>query len=108
MNKSKVSSRKTEWTSISMPEPPPASRAELVARVLDDQLPVNLVAAAAGVCPRTVRTWTARYQAEGPNGLADRSSRPHRQPRGHSGSPSSPASRRCVSSACRGPRLRDL
>ena len=59
----------------------PASRAELVARVLDDHLPVNLVAAAAGVCPRTVRTWTARYQAEGPDGLADRSSRPHRQPR---------------------------
>ena len=59
----------------------PASRAELVARVLDDQRPVNLVAAAAGVCPGTVRTWTARYQAEGPDGLADRSSRPHRQPR---------------------------
>ena len=59
----------------------PASRAELVARVLDDQRPVSLVAAAAGVCPRTVRTWIARYQAEGPDGLADRSSRPHRQPR---------------------------
>ena len=59
----------------------PASRAELVARVLDDQLPVSLVAAAAGVCARTVRTWIARYQAEGPDGLADRSSRPHRQPR---------------------------
>ena len=59
----------------------PASRAELVACVLDDQLPVSLVAAAAGVCPRTVRTWIARYQAEGPDGLADRSSRPHRQPR---------------------------
>ena len=29
----------------------PASRAELVARVLDDQLPLSLVAAAAGVCP---------------------------------------------------------
>ena len=59
----------------------PASRAELVARVLDDQLPVSLVAVAAGVCPRTVRKWVARYQAEGPDGLADRSSRPHRQPR---------------------------
>ena len=59
----------------------PASRAELVARVLDDQLPVSLVAAAAGVCPRTVRKWVARYQAEGPAGLSDRSSRPARQPR---------------------------
>ena len=58
----------------------PASRAELVARVLDDQLPVSLVAVAAGVCPRTVRKWVARYQAEGPEGLADRSSRPHHQP----------------------------
>ena len=58
----------------------PASRAELVARVLDDHLPVNLVAVAAGVCPRTVRKWIARYQAEGCDGLADRSSRPHRQP----------------------------
>ena len=59
----------------------PASRAELVARVLDDRLPVSLVATAAGVCPRTVRKWIARYQAEGPEGLADRSARPHRQPR---------------------------
>ena len=59
----------------------PASRAELVARVLDDRLPVSLVATAAGVCPRTVRKWVARYQAEGPEGLTDRSSRPQRQPR---------------------------
>ena len=59
----------------------PASRAEPVARVLDDDLPVSVVTAAAGVCPRTVRTWIGRYQAEGLDGLADRSSRPHRQPR---------------------------
>ncbi len=56
----------------------PVNRAELVARLLDDHLPVNLGAAAAGVCPRTVHKWIARYPAEGPNGLADRSSRPHR------------------------------
>ena len=42
---------------------------------------VSLVAAAAGVCPRTVRKWVARYLAEGPDGLADGSSRPHRQRR---------------------------
>ena len=37
--------------------------------MLDDHLPVNLVAAtAAGVWPRTVRTWIARYQAEGVGG----------------------------------------
>ena len=64
-----------------MPELPPRVEPEFVARVLDDQLPVSLVAAAAGVCPRTVRKWVARYQAEGPEGLADRSSRPHHQPR---------------------------
>ena len=56
----------------------PASRAELVARVLDDRLSVRLVAAAAGVCPRTVRKWVARYQTDGPAGLIDRSSRPAR------------------------------
>ena len=49
--------------------------------MLDDHLPVSLVAAAAGVCPRTVRTWVARYQTEGPDGLIDRNARPHRQPR---------------------------
>ena len=34
-----------------------------------------------GFIRRTVRKWIARYQAEGPDGLADRNSRPHRQPR---------------------------
>ena len=35
-------------------------------------------ARAAGVSPRTARKWRDRFQAEGPAGLADRSSRPHR------------------------------
>jgi len=35
-------------------------------------------ARAAGVCPRTVRKWVARFRAEGLQGLQDRSSRPHR------------------------------
>ena len=48
--------------------------------------PVNLVAAAAGVYSRTVRTWVARYQAESPASLSDGSSRPARQRRGHAGS----------------------
>lgn len=55
----------------------PASRAELGARVRDDHLPVSLIAAAVGVCPRTVRKWVTRYQTEGPDGLSDRNSRPH-------------------------------
>ena len=36
------------------------------------------MAAAVGVCARTVRKWVARYQTEGADGLRDRSSRPHR------------------------------
>jgi len=54
------------------------SRAELVRRVLEEGQPPNVVAAAFGVCLKTVSKWIARYRAEGPNGLHDRSSRPHR------------------------------
>lgn len=38
------------------------------------------VAAAQGVCDRTVRKWRDRFACEGEAGLADRSSRPHRSP----------------------------
>ena len=54
------------------------SRAELVRRVLVDQQPRAVVAAALGVSIRTVAKWVARFEAEGEAGLADRSSRPHR------------------------------
>ena len=54
------------------------SRAELVRRVLDERQTPKAVATALGVCERTVRKWVARFQAEGPAGLADRSSRPAR------------------------------
>ena len=53
------------------------SRAELVRRVLEGQ-PRKLVAEAFGVDPKTVTKWVNRYLADGPSGLADRSSRPHR------------------------------
>jgi transposase InsO family protein len=43
-------------------------------------VPVRVVAAETGLSGRTVRRWYARYQAEGPAGLLDRSSRPHRSP----------------------------
>src|SRR5882762_928533 len=36
------------------------------------------IAAAVGVCPRTVRKWINRFEKEGAAGLLDRSSRPHR------------------------------
>ena len=59
----------------------PQRRAAIVRRVLDQGQPPAAVAGAVGVCARTVRQWVARYQAEGADGLRDRSSRPHRQPR---------------------------
>ena len=55
----------------------PIGRERIVMQVLSGQTP-EAVARAAGVCPRTVRKWLARYQSEGLAGLADRSSRPHR------------------------------
>ena len=54
------------------------SRADLVRRVLVERQPVEVVAKAFGVSMRTVRKWVERYQAEGAEGLKDRSSRPRR------------------------------
>jgi len=54
------------------------SRADLVRRVLMQRQPVEAVGEAFGVSIRTVRKWVARYQAEGAEGLKDRSSRPRR------------------------------
>jgi transposase len=55
----------------------PHSRAGLVKRVNAGELP-KTVAAGVGVCDKTVRKWATRFAREGPAGLADRSSRPHR------------------------------
>ncbi|MCW2286671.1 transposase [Rhodoblastus acidophilus] len=55
----------------------PFGRERIVSAVLSGQTP-EAVAQAAGVCPRTVRKWLARFHAEGVVGLQDRSSRPHR------------------------------
>lgn len=56
----------------------PVGRAELVRRVLSEgQLP-KAVATAFGVEIKTVNKWVARFVAEGPAGLEDRSSRPRR------------------------------
>ncbi len=52
-------------------------RERIVHQVMRGQTP-KAAASAAGVCPRTIRKWVARYRAEGPAGLRDRSSRPHR------------------------------
>jgi transposase InsO family protein len=54
------------------------SRAEMVRRVTELHETPKAVATAFGVSSRTVTKWLARHRAEGPAGLADRSSRPHR------------------------------
>jgi transposase InsO family protein len=55
----------------------PHSRAELVRRVLVEGQTPMAVATAMGVTSKTVGKWVARFEAEGPAGLVDRSSRPH-------------------------------
>lgn len=55
----------------------PLGREAIVRRVMGGQRP-EAAARAAGVCPRTIRKWLARFAAEGVAGLADRSSRPHK------------------------------
>src|SRR6186997_2779033 len=52
-------------------------RERVVMQVASGQTP-EAAARAAGVCLRTVRKWMARFEAEGLEGLKDRSSRPHR------------------------------
>jgi transposase InsO family protein len=54
----------------------PASRAEMVRRVLDEGQRPAAVARAFGVELKTVKKWVDRFQAEGSGGLEDRSSRP--------------------------------
>lgn len=58
----------------------PWSRAEIVRRILHLHQPAAEVAAAFSVSVRTVFKWLARFRAEGAQGLADRSSRPHCSP----------------------------
>ena len=55
----------------------PIGRERLVRMILNGGN-AAAVARGEGVCPRTARKWMARYQAEGRDGLMDRSSRPRR------------------------------
>lgn len=57
-----------------------AGRALLVHRVTQEHWSAAEAAEAAGVSPRTVYKWLARFDAEGAEGLSDRSSRPKRSP----------------------------
>jgi len=56
----------------------PHSRAEIARRVIIEGQPPGAVAAAFGVCLKTVSKWVTRFKAGGPDALADRPSRPHR------------------------------
>ena len=56
----------------------PHSRAELVRRVMEEGQSPKAVATAFGVSVKTVNKWVKRSKAEGPQGLLDRSSRPHK------------------------------
>ncbi|MCD9030117.1 IS481 family transposase, partial [Luteimonas sp. BDR2-5] len=58
----------------------PRGRALLVDRILAHGLRVEEAAHAAGVSVRTAYKWLKRFKEEGPEGLADRSSRPRRCP----------------------------
>jgi transposase InsO family protein len=55
----------------------PRGREHMIHMVFGGQTP-QAVSEAVGVCPRTVRKWVRRFQAEGLSGLQDRSSRPTR------------------------------
>jgi transposase len=50
--------------------------AEMIRRILEDGLPVREVARGFGISERKARRWLARFKAEGPSGLKNRSSRP--------------------------------
>jgi transposase InsO family protein len=56
----------------------PHSRAEAARRVIEEGQSARSVATDFAVSERTVRTWVKRVKEEGPAGLQDRSSRPHR------------------------------
>jgi transposase len=55
-------------------------RYDAVVAVIRDGMAVTEVAEKFGVHRDTIYVWMARYEAEGLEGLADRSHRPHRSP----------------------------
>jgi transposase InsO family protein len=56
----------------------PIRRREMAELVIDGGLRIQDAARAAGVSARTCSKWVRRYRADGPIGLLDRSSAPHR------------------------------
>ena len=51
-------------------------RADMIRRIIEGGQPVREVARGFGISERTARKWLARFKAEGPSGLENRSSRP--------------------------------
>jgi transposase InsO family protein len=58
----------------------PVGRRILVERIQDEGWPVAVAAESMGVSRETAYRWLRRWRSEGPAGLEDRSSRPHRSP----------------------------
>ena len=58
----------------------PRARLRLARLIVDDGWAVVVAAKMFMVSPVTARKWAARYRAEGPSGMTDRSSRPHSMP----------------------------
>lgn len=58
----------------------PNSRSEIIRRVTREGQPIRRVARAFGISRPTARKWLRRWREEGPRGLLDRSSAPHRIP----------------------------
>lgn len=58
----------------------PRARLRLAKLIVEEQWPVSAAAKMFMVSPPTSRKWAARYRAQGPAGMADRTSRPHSMP----------------------------
>jgi len=58
----------------------PRARLRLARLVVDEDWSIPRAAERYDVSWRTAKKWADRYRCEGPAGMVDRSSRPHRQP----------------------------
>jgi transposase InsO family protein len=58
----------------------PRARLRLAKLIVDEKWPVAVAARMFMTSPPTARKWAARFQAEGPAGMTDRSSRPRSMP----------------------------
>lgn len=71
--------RSSTWRP-SCPTLTPITRLRLARLIVETGWTPTAAAKMFMVSPRTARKWAERYRTEGPSGMADRSSRPHRSP----------------------------